>query len=60
MVRYSLRNGPDLMVNHMYKIWNDVEISQRISNSDSWFLPIYYDELRINESLTQNPYYDYQ
>jgi len=32
----------------------------RITNPESWYLPIYYKELRINKSLVQNPYYDYE
>ena len=32
---------------------------QRITNPESWYLPISFEELRINKSLVQNPYYDY-
>lgn len=60
LVRFSHNNGPEYLVNRILKIWKDVEISQRISNPESWYLPIYYEELRINRSLEQNPYYDFQ
>ena len=59
LVRFSSIYGPDYLVNRIYKMWNDIEISQRITNSESWFLPIHYEELRINKSLEQNPYYDF-
>lgn len=60
LVRFSLNNGSEYLVNRILRMWQDVEISQRISNPESWFLPIYYEELRINKSLEQNPYYDFQ
>ena len=60
LVRFSMIYGPEYLVNRILKMWNDVEISQRITNPESWFLPIYYEELRINKSLVQNPYYDFQ
>jgi len=60
LVRYSFNYGPEYLINRILKTWNDVEISQRITNPESWFLPIYYEELRINKSLEQNPYYDFQ
>ena len=60
LVRYSTNYGPEYLVNRIFKMWNDVEISQRITNPESWYLPIYYEELRINKSLVQNPYYDFQ
>ncbi|MFO7935683.1 MAG: RagB/SusD family nutrient uptake outer membrane protein [Bacteroidales bacterium] len=59
LVRYSFNYGPEYLVNRIYKAWEDIEISQRITNEESWFLPIYYEELRINKSLEQNPYYDF-
>jgi hypothetical protein len=59
LVRYSMLYGSDYLINRIYRMWNDVEISQRITNPESWFLPIYYEELRINKSLVQNPYYDF-
>ena len=52
--------GPEYLVNRILKMWDDVEISQRITNPESWYLPINYEELRINKSLEQNPYYDFQ
>lgn len=30
----------------------------KIKDVDSWFLPIYYNELILNKSLEQNPFYD--
>lgn len=59
LVRYSLNYGSDYLVNRIFRAWDDIEISQRIANAESWFLPIYYEELRINRSLEQNPYYDF-
>jgi len=59
LTRYSSNYGSEFLVNRIYKMWNDIEISQRITNPESWFLPIYYEELRINKSLVQNPYYDF-
>jgi hypothetical protein len=59
LVRYSSLYGADYLVNRIYKLWDDVEISQRITNPESWYLPIYYEELRINKSLVQNPYYNF-
>lgn len=60
LVRYSSNYGPEYLVNRILKTWDDLEISQRITNPESWYLPIYYEELRINKSLVQNPYYDFQ
>jgi len=60
LIRYSRRHGSDFMVNRIYKAWDDIEVSQRITNPESWYLPIYFQELRINKSLVQNPYYAYQ
>lgn len=60
LVRFSFNYGGEYLVNRILKMWNDVEISQRITNPESWYLPIYYEELRINKSLEQNPYYDFQ
>jgi len=59
LVKYSSIYGADYLVNRIYKTWNDIEISQRITNPESWYLPIYYEEIRINKSLVQNPYYDF-
>ncbi len=59
LIRYSSIYGADYLVNRIYRTWNDIEISQRITNPESWYLPIYYEELRINKSLEQNPYYDF-
>lgn len=59
LVRFSKKYGPEYLVNRIYRVWNDVEISQRITNPESWYLPIYYEELRINKSLVQNPYYNF-
>jgi len=42
------------------KRWYDMMRFARITNPESWYLPIYYKELRINKSLVQNPYYDYE
>ncbi len=60
LVRFSSIYGSEYLVNRILKTWDDVEISQRITNPESWYLPIYYEELRINKSLVQNPYYDFQ
>ncbi|MEJ2594229.1 MAG: RagB/SusD family nutrient uptake outer membrane protein [bacterium] len=60
LLRYSLNYGSEYLVYRILKMWDDVEISQRVINPESWFLPIYYEELRINKSLEQNPYYDFQ
>ncbi len=60
LVRYSESNGSEYLVNRIYKVWDDIEIGKRLTNPESWYLPIYYDELRINKSLVQNPYYDFQ
>ena len=60
LMRYSRIHGPDFLVNRIYKAWDDIEISQRIVNPESWYLPIFFEELRINKSLVQNPYYAYQ
>ncbi|MBN2698252.1 MAG: RagB/SusD family nutrient uptake outer membrane protein [Bacteroidales bacterium] len=30
----------------------------KIKDMDSWFLPVYYDELLLNRQLEQNPFYD--
>ena len=59
LIRYSSIYGADYLINRIYRTWNDIEISQRITNPESWYLPIYYEELRINKSLEQNPYYDF-
>jgi len=60
LVRHSTIYGSEYLVNRIYRTWNDIEVSNRITNPESWFLPIYYEELRINKSLEQNPYYDFQ
>lgn len=60
LIRYSRRHGSDFIVNRIYKVWDDIEVSQRITNPESWYLPIYYEELKINKELVQNPYYAYQ
>ncbi len=59
LIRYSSIYGAEYLVNRIYRTWDDIEISQRITNPESWYLPIYYEELRINKSLEQNPYYDF-
>lgn len=59
LVRYSKYYGSEYLVNRIYKTWDDIEIGKRLTNPESWYLPIYYDELRLNKSLVQNPYYDY-
>jgi hypothetical protein len=59
LVRFSTLYGNEYLVNRIYRLWDNVEISQRITNPESWYLPIYYEELRINKSLEQNPYYNY-
>jgi starch-binding outer membrane protein, SusD/RagB family len=59
LVRYSRLNGSEYLVNRIYKTWDDIEIGKRLINPESWYLPIYYEELRLNKSLVQNPYYDF-
>jgi hypothetical protein len=59
LIRYSQIYGSDYLVNRIYKTWDDIEIGKRLTNPESWYLPIYFDELRINKSLVQDPYYDY-
>lgn len=34
-----------------------VAVKSKISDPDSWFLPIYYKELEVNNLLEQNPFY---
>ncbi|MBN1183808.1 MAG: RagB/SusD family nutrient uptake outer membrane protein [Bacteroidales bacterium] len=33
-------------------------VASKIKDMDSWFLPIYYNELLLNKKLTQNPFYE--
>lgn len=35
-----------------------VSVKAKVNDPDSWFLPIYYKELEVNNSLEQNPFYE--
>jgi len=35
-----------------------VSVKAKINDPDSWFLPIYYKELEVNNLLEQNPFYE--
>ena len=63
LVRFASRNNfarKDLLIDRILNSRGGTDqliISPRISNPDSWYLPLNSDELTNNLSLVQNPYY---
>jgi len=63
LVRFASRNNfarKDLLINRILNSRGGTDqliISPRISNPDSWYLPLNTNELTNNRSLVQNPFY---
>lgn len=64
LVRFASRNNfaaKELLIDRIVNSFSGVDqlvISPRVSNPDSWYLPLNADALAANPNLVQNPYYD--
>jgi len=64
LLRFARRDNYAQKDDFIALILENVSPSQRLimasklKNSDSWFLPVYQDELDKNNNLEQNPYYE--